>query len=210
VAAHYGYPELIECIRRYLYDQVNPNAEIPGDRIDLHRCPSFESDIKVFNSASATYYAPSDHSGRGGMHRNLIRCTPRWRGGSARYDCVFVDNGGSNDDPLCGLLVARVLLFFSFRFQGRSHSCALVEWFLPSGYEPDPSTGMWIVVPEVNTTGHRVRAVISVKSILRGVHLIGVYGAAFLPVTFHFSDSLNAFNAYYVNRYIDHHSYTIC
>jgi hypothetical protein len=127
-----------------------------------------------------------------------------------RYDCVFVDNGGSDNDPLGGLLVACVLLFFSFRFQGRSHSCALVEWFLPFGNESDPLTGMWIVVPKVNATGHCVRAVISVKTILRGAHLIAVYGANFLPVTFHFSDSLDAFNAYYVNRYIDHHSYTIC
>ena len=136
------------------------------------------------------------------MLRNIIRCTPRWQGESARYDCVFVDNGGSDNDLLCGLLVARVLLFFSFRFQGCSHSCALVEWFLPFSDEPDPLTGMWIVVPEVNATGRRVRVVISVKTILRGAHLIGVYGANFLPVTFHFSDSLDAFNAYYVNRYI--------
>ncbi|KAI9573323.1 hypothetical protein HD554DRAFT_1171973, partial [Boletus coccyginus] len=55
-----------------------------------------------------------------------------------------------------------------------------------------------------------VRAVISVKTILRGVHLIGVYGKEHLPVRFHFSESLTAFNAYYVNKYIDHHSYTIC
>jgi len=210
VAAHYGYPELIECIRHYLYDQLNPNAGISGDHVGLCHCPSFKGDIRVFTSALATYYAPSDHSGCGGMHCNVICCTPQWRGGSARYDCVFVDNGGSDDDPLSGLLVTRVLLFFSFRFQGGSHSCALVEWFLPFGDEPDALTGMWIVVPEVNATGRRVRAVISVKSILRGVHLIGVFGAAFLPVTFHFLHSLNAFNAYYVNRYIHRSSLIHC
>ncbi|KAI9459974.1 hypothetical protein HD554DRAFT_2323915 [Boletus coccyginus] len=189
VAAHYGYPELIECIRHYLYDQHNPNAGISGDRVDLCHCPSFEGNIRVFNCASATYFAPSDHSGCGGMHHN-------WRGGSAHYDCVFVDNGGSDDESLSGLLVAHVLLFFSFRFQGCSHSY--------------PLTGMWIVVPEVNAAGCHVQAVISVKSILQGAHLIGVFGAAFLPVPFHFSSSLDAFNAYYVNRYIDHHSYALC
>ncbi|KAI9462220.1 hypothetical protein HD554DRAFT_2041202 [Boletus coccyginus] len=102
VAAHYGYPELIECIRRYLYDQHNPNAGISGDWVDLCHCPSFEGNIRVFNCASATYFAPSDHSGCGGMHRNVIRCTPQWWGGSARYDCVFVDNGGSDDESLSG------------------------------------------------------------------------------------------------------------
>ncbi|KAI9453725.1 hypothetical protein HD554DRAFT_2036900, partial [Boletus coccyginus] len=87
-----------------LYDQLNPDAEMPGDQIDLRDCPMFNGDIKVFNSASATYHAPSDHSGQGGMHRDIIRCTPQWRGGAARYDCVFVDGGGSEDDPLgvCG------------------------------------------------------------------------------------------------------------
>ena len=210
LAAHYGFPELVECIQHFLYDQLNPDAETPGDQANLRDCPVFNGNIKVFNSASATYYAPSDHSGEGGMHRDIIRCTPQWRGGAARYDCVLVDGGGSENEPLGGLLVARVLLFFSFKHQGHSYSCALVEWFLPIGNEPDGLTGMWIVVPEVNAARQQVRAVISVKMILRGVHLIGVYGKEYLPVTFHFSESLDAFNAYYVNKYIDHHSYAIC
>ncbi|KAI9567640.1 hypothetical protein HD554DRAFT_2322505 [Boletus coccyginus] len=188
VAAHYGFPELMDCTRHFLYNQLNPDVEMPGDQIDLRDCPMFNGDIKVFNSASATYHAPSDHSGQGGMHRDIIRCTPQWRGGAARYDCVFVDGGGSEDDPLGGLLVARVLLFFSFMYQGDSYSCALVEWFLPISDDPDGPTGMWIVVPEVNAARQREH----------------------LPVRFHFSESLTAFNAYYVNKYIDHHSYTIC
>ena len=71
-------------------------------------------------------------------------------------------------------------------------------------------TGMWIVALEMKAAGQRVRAVISVKTILRGAHLIGVYGEEHLPASFHFSKSLNAFNAYYVNKYIDHHSFTLC
>ncbi|KAJ7802465.1 hypothetical protein B0H14DRAFT_2385472, partial [Mycena olivaceomarginata] len=41
--------------------------------------------------------------------------------------------------------------------------------------------------------------------LLRGAHLIGVYGTAALPEDFHFSDSLDAFNIYFVNPYADHH-----
>ena len=102
------------------------------------------------------------------------------------------------------------LTFLLFQLSRLFTNCALIEWFLPFSNEPDTLTGMWIVVPEVNAAGHRVRAVISVKSILQGVHLIGVFGAAFLPITLHFSHSFNTFNACYVNRYIDHHLYTIC
>ncbi|KAI9455985.1 hypothetical protein HD554DRAFT_2207366 [Boletus coccyginus] len=132
VAACYGIPELAECTWCFLYDQQNPNAKVPGDRVDLQDCPSLNGNVKVFTS-------------------DIVHCTPWWWG---------------EDDPLSSLLVARVLLFFSFRQDGRSYSCALVEWFLPISDEPDELTGMWIVVPEVNTARQHVRAVISVNTIL--------------------------------------------
>ncbi|KDQ60532.1 hypothetical protein JAAARDRAFT_126257 [Jaapia argillacea MUCL 33604] len=48
-------------------------------------------------------------------------------------------------------------------------------------------------------------AVIHVESIARGAHLIGLYGLTFLPEDFHFSYTLDAFQAFYVNKYGDHH-----
>ena len=39
-----------------------------------------------------------------------------------------------------------------------------------------------------------------------GAHLIGVYGGEFIPADLHFSESLDAFKAYYVNKYIDNHA----
>jgi hypothetical protein len=45
---------------------------------------------------------------------------------------------------------------------------------------------------------------------LRGAHLIDVAGKEFVPLTnFDFSDSLDAFEAFYVNKYADHHSHEI-
>ncbi|KAI5988245.1 hypothetical protein F5J12DRAFT_728210, partial [Pisolithus orientalis] len=76
-------PELIECTQCYLYDQLNPNAEMSGAHVSLCQCPSFDGDIEVFNSASATCYAPSNHSGHGRMHCDVICCIPWWQGGSA-------------------------------------------------------------------------------------------------------------------------------
>lgn len=46
--------------------------------------------VSVFHSAAATFFAPSDPSGTGGMQREYIHSTPSWRNGPAHYDTVFI------------------------------------------------------------------------------------------------------------------------
>ena len=46
-------------------------------------------------------------------------------------------------------------------------------------------------------------------SFLHGTHLIPVFGDHELPLDLHFTDSLHAFEGYYVNKYIDHHAHEI-
>ena len=65
---------------------------------------------------------------------------------------------------------------------------------------------MWIVVPEVDDNGQCVQSIVSLDSVVWGAHLIGIYSGEFIPVELHFSESLIAFKAYYVNKYIDHHA----
>jgi hypothetical protein len=86
-------PMLREYIRRFLYDQLYPDSELCGMDVPLDTCPEVRRSlrVKVFHSAVSTYYAPSDLSGLGGMHRERIRATPSWKRGPARYDCVFID-----------------------------------------------------------------------------------------------------------------------
>lgn len=154
------------------------------------------------------FYAPSDYSGLGGMHRERIRACPSWRSGPGRYDCVFAET----DKTECGfrgLLAARVRLFFSFKYNGQDFPCALVEWFSAVGSAPDDDTGMWIVEPDFDVAGRRVTDVIHVESILRGAHLIGVAGDTFIPRDLHYTDSLDAFKAFYINKYADHQSHEI-
>ena len=55
----------------------------------------------------------------------------------------------------------------------------------------------------------RVTSIIPLTSIARACHLMPVLGSTFLPVDFHFSEALDAFNAYYVNAYIDYHSHEV-
>ncbi|OBZ66097.1 High-affinity hexose transporter HXT6 [Grifola frondosa] len=142
-----GQPRLPELIRRFLYDQYNPTSDLPGLEVPLDECPRFKEKVSVFYSAAATYYAPSDPSGTGGMHREHIRATPLWWGTAPRFDCIFV-NRDADIDGFLGLGVARVLLFFSFTFNDIRYPCALVHWFKRISDEPDEDTGMYIVKPE--------------------------------------------------------------
>ncbi|KAI0071078.1 hypothetical protein K474DRAFT_1736800 [Panus rudis PR-1116 ss-1] len=127
--------------------------------------------------------------------------------GPGRYDCILV----AKDDSagFRGLHAARVCFFFDFNYTGKLHSCALVEWFVPVGDEPDEPTGMWVVKPDmIRLRGRpacRAREVINVDTILRGAHLIPVFGRDSIPYEFHFSYSLDCFHSYYINKYADHH-----
>ncbi|KAJ6615692.1 hypothetical protein B0H10DRAFT_2164795 [Mycena sp. CBHHK59/15] len=145
LAQHLRLPQLIPLLRRFLYVQDNPDrdADIPLSHVPLDDCPDTPSSVKVFPSAVAKFYAPSDQSGIGGMLREHIRAVRSWRGGAPRYDCVFVE--GDPDPPgFRGLIAARVLLFMSFKHRGVTYPCALVTWFSAIGEEPCPDVGMWM------------------------------------------------------------------
>ncbi|KAJ6544946.1 hypothetical protein B0H10DRAFT_2386391 [Mycena sp. CBHHK59/15] len=143
----------------------------------------------MYNSARAVFYAPSDVSGIGGMHHERIRAVNSWYCGPPRYDCVFIEH-----DP---------------NALGVDYPCALVHWFSAVGEDPCTDTGMWIVKPDFHGREPGL-AVVHIDCLLRGAHLIGVAGKEFVPVhDFDFSDSLDAFEAFYVNKYADHHAHEI-
>lgn len=192
---------------QFLYAQQNPdipldnNEEIPEEYFVDPR-------VSVANSAVATYYAPSDLSGVGGMHRERIRATRSWRNGPARHDCVAVGTDATAEG-MRGLTVGRVRLFFSFRYLGVRYPCALIEWFEKVGIEPDEITGMWVVAPELYDDGSRVCNVVHLEAVLRNVHLLPSFGSSFVPRGLEFTSSLDAFLAFYVSKYADHHSHEI-
>ena len=142
------------------------------------------------------------------MRSERIRALPSRKRGPSRYDCVFVET-----DPTAprmrGLDIARVRLFFSFIFRGVFYPCALVRWYSRIGDGPDDDTGMWVVKEDEDPDGNPNMAVIHLDSIIRAAHLIGVYGEGFLPRHFTPEESLDIFDDYYVNKYIDHHSFEI-
>jgi len=56
----------------------------------------------------------------------------------------------------------------------------LVDWFEPDGDKPDVTTGLWKVKPEIHE-GVQSIGLIHVDSIMRAVHLIGVYQDTIIP-----------------------------
>jgi hypothetical protein len=117
LAAHSNLPLHSELIRRFLFDQLYPNAPLSGDKVNLNICPIC------------------------GMHRQRIRATPSWRNSHGRYDCMFLEK-----DPTLpgfrGLHAVQVCLFFSFKHNRVTYPCALVQWFVPIGDHPCEDTGM--------------------------------------------------------------------
>ncbi|KAH9987753.1 hypothetical protein BJV74DRAFT_491980, partial [Russula compacta] len=205
LAKHINQPGFPEALRRFLYDYIYPDSNVSSADIDIEQCPNVTSHIHVYHSAVAYFFAPSDLCGTGGMHQERIRSNPNWHGEYARYDTVFIATG-SEADPMLGMTIGRVLLFFSFTLGDEPIPCALVHWLIP-GNIPDDDTGMWVVQPEFEGNGRRSLSVVHLDSIARGAHLLPVYGSSFLPEDFDFSDSLDAFHAYFVNNCIDHHSH---
>ena len=106
-------PDLQIHIRRFLYDQLNPDSEVFGMDVDLNFCPeiSLTLHVQVYHLASTIYHAPSDLSGIGGMQCEYIRATPNWRGkGVSWNDCVFVEREPENEG-FQALGVAQVQIF---------------------------------------------------------------------------------------------------
>jgi len=169
-------------------------------------CPQFTGHaVYAYHSAVATFHAPSDLSGIHGMRRERIRAVLSWRHGPPRYDCIFVEHD-VNQDGFQGLHAARVFLFFSFKYRFIYYPCALIQWFSPVDDEPCDDTGLWVVEPEYLPDDTPFMAVIHLDCILRGAHLIGMAGKEFLPQHFSFHDTFDAFQAFYINKYADHHS----
>lgn len=164
--------------------------------------------ISVFSSAVATFYAPSDKCGTGGMRTERIRATPSWRKGEGRYDCVLVKDPSRPTSPntLRDFSVARVRAFFSSTYRDVRYAFALIHSFEFAYEEPDQDTGMWIVKCPRDPCARLV----PLDAIYRAAHLIPVYyGNGRVQKTQTAERSLDQYRFFYVNKFIDHHAFEI-
>ncbi|KAF9553018.1 hypothetical protein CPC08DRAFT_728207 [Agrocybe pediades] len=223
LAAHFNIPSLPHLVATFVHkqqeharrlsrhgieDQESDSSTDSDSEVPDSLLPRITGNVRIFPSAIAVYYAPSDRSGVRGLLRERIRAVDRWRGGPARYDTVYVIQ-----DPVAdgfkGLLVARVRLFMSVKHDKVVYPCALVAWYSAVGDQPCPDTGMWVVKPDLDADGDLVMEVIHLETIFRSAHLMGKAGESFVPHNLKFYNSLDAFDEYYVNKYIDHHAHEI-
>ena len=205
LAAEVNQQDLTLLIKKFLYSQTHPPGEVPLAEASL---PPFDDKITIYPSAVATFYSPSDVSGVGGMRSERIRAIKSWRNGPPRYDCIFVET--DPDAPgMAGLDIARVHLFFSCKFNSVKYPCALVQWFSRVGQSADPETGMWIVQPDVTDDGIPITSVIHLDTVIRAAHLLPVFKRNFVSQFLSFNDTLNEFQSFYVNKFVDHHAFEI-
>ena len=208
LTAELRLPMFPDLLRRFLYDQLQPDGVLTSSDVPLQACPKFTGKINIHNSAVATIFAPSDLSGTGGMRREFLHAVPSWRKKYPRYDCAFL-----NSDPdtagMRGMDVVRVQMFFSFVFNDKTYPCALVHWYSKLGDAPDEDVGMWVVQPEVHSDGSPEISVIHLDCVIRAAHLLPVFGDRFISKDITFYNSLDAFKAFYVNRFIDHHAFEL-
>lgn len=189
---------------RFRYFIKHPEAETVPEDLSLYE---FLGHIHVFHSATATFYAPSDLCGSGGLCRETIRSTPYFRGGPRR-DTIFVERD-ANKSGMEGMDVARVMLFFSFSTERKTYSCALINWYLHErDAGPDEDTGMWEVELE-RVGGHSPVEIIHVDSIVRGAHLLPIYGQSVVLPRFKYFDTLDSYQSFFVNHFVDHHAHEL-
>ncbi|KIN93763.1 hypothetical protein M404DRAFT_170289 [Pisolithus tinctorius Marx 270] len=212
LAAELEMPQFPEILRRFLHGQLYPADACDPQEIPFDECPFYDGKLRIYNSASSTFFAPSDLSGVYGMRREYIRSCPMWRNEGPRFDCVFVVTD-PQAEGMRALDVARVLCFFSFKYLQTVYPCAIVHWFDRVGDNPDEDTGMWIVCPSyLAPRTHNIRnlAAIHVDTIYRAAHLIPIYSTHNInsrDVRPHCSYDM--FHSFYVNKFADHHTFEI-
>jgi hypothetical protein len=202
LARYINQPLFPIALRQFLFHHNHSDLEqAPANIEDL---PSFEGEIKVYHSAIATYYAPSDLCRAGGLHREFIWSMPSFHG-HAHRDTVFVVLDESMKG-MEGMEIGRILLFFSFQYCRKNFSCALTNWFVHDD-EPDRDTGMWTMQMEHDRHGQPTIEIIDVDSIAQGAHLLSIYGFSRVLNDFSHHDALDSFNSFFVNHFIDHHTH---
>ncbi|KAI6011329.1 hypothetical protein PISMIDRAFT_95379 [Pisolithus microcarpus 441] len=140
------------------------------------------------------------------MRTEYIHACPMWRNKGPHNDCIFVGTD-PEANGMRAYSVVRILAFFSFNYKGVTYPCAAVRWFDTIGNEPDDDMGMWMVRPAHSANNSPFFDVIHLDTIYRTAHLIPIYGTRFISPNIKSSNLYDAFCAFYVNKYTDHHAF---
>lgn len=208
-------PNLMCLIQEFIYEQQHPGSSTHN----IANLPQFYEKITIHTAAVATFHAPSDLSGVGGMKHECIHAVGHWRKGPGCYDTVFINTSSNNASDntgdssvhgILGLKVAHAHLFFLFALDGVKYQCTLVHWFSCTTDMPHNVTGMHVVKPDHLPNSQPATAVIHLDTVFRVAHLLPVFSAHPTPLKCQqFEQTLDLFSQFYVNRYINHHAFEV-
>ena len=117
---------------------------------------------------------------------------------------LFVNTDASMQG-IGGLGVTCMLLFFLFSHNGIKYPCALVHWFSCTSELPNENTGMWVVKSDLGNDGMKHVSIIHFDTVVWAAYLLPAFWQEFVLYTLSFMDTLDTFDTFYVNKYIDHH-----
>ena len=131
-----------------------------------------------------------------------------WRCSPPQYDRILV-NTNELELGLCKLSITCARLFFSTTVNCIKYPCMLVHWYSQLRDSPDKSTGMWVVEPDVLEDGTLQASVIHLDTVVYLAHLLPIYGDEPAPRGMKYTDSLDIFSEYYINKFADHNAFEI-
>ena len=105
------------------------------------------------------------------------------------------------------MTVGQVMGFMGIPYDGMWHPCALIDWFEKVSEVPSDVTGMYEIQPKLDELGQQVTSIVHIDAIFRAVNLSPVFRSTVMPLEFHYSYTLDAFDSFYVNKYGDYHSH---
>ena len=93
-----GEPNFHYHLQRFIQDQLKSES----DTSPFFYIPN---KIYMYSSVVATFHAPSDLCGSGGMCHECIHAATSWRWGKPQYNCVFI-NSDELEPGMRGLSIA--------------------------------------------------------------------------------------------------------
>ena len=84
----------MQLIQEFIHGQQHPESS-------LHNIPDlspFYEKITIYTSVVATFHAPSNLSGIGGMKHECIHAVNCWQNGPGHYDTLFISTAIDNED----------------------------------------------------------------------------------------------------------------
>ena len=200
----------LNLIQRFLFDQIHMHDlnSPAGSDVPLEQCPLFNSKISVYHSMVVVFYLRSNPSGLHGMCWEAIHAIPCWWKCTMWYNTIFVKH-----DPaqvrLQGFNIVQVLAIFAFHWMDKYYPCALVHWFTHMGDKHEEVMDMWVVQLDSNADGSPAVGVIHLDLVLHTVHLMPVLGDWMMPIDLTMDQSLDVFQSFYINKYIDYHTFEL-